>query len=125
MVTEATLQLSAVVGVPKVTPEAAAAHAPASAFTNTSMGAVMVGSWLSVTVTVKLASVELPAASRAVYVTVVVPRSKVEPEATEGVNEVTPQLSVAVGLAQFTTAVHTPPAVFTLMLLGIPAMTGA
>ena len=80
---------------------------------------------MSVTVTVKLACVELPAASRAVYVTVVVPRSKVEPEATEGVSEVTPQLSVAVGLTQITAAVHTPSAVFTLMLSGMSAMAGA
>ena len=62
LVTLATLQLSAVVGLPKATP--VAVHNPASTFTVTSAGQVIVGSSLSVTVTVKLqVAGPLPAAS--------------------------------------------------------------
>ena len=48
---DATLQLSAVVALPKVTLASAASHVPASTFTVTSAGAVIVGSSLSSTVT--------------------------------------------------------------------------
>ena len=54
-VVEATLQLSAVVGVPSVTFEAAVAQVPASTLTLTAAGAVIVGSMLSTTVTVAVA----------------------------------------------------------------------
>ena len=69
----ATLQLSAVVALPKVTFAAAALHAPASQFTVTAAGAVIVGSILSTTVTVCVAVTSLPLGSTAVHVTVVVP----------------------------------------------------
>ena len=51
LVVEATLQLSAVVGVPRVTFARAVAHVPASTLTLTAAGAVIVGSSLSVTTT--------------------------------------------------------------------------
>ena len=71
MVTLATLQLSAVVGVPsEVT---VALHEPALAFTEMFAGAVIVGFWLSVTVTVCVAVAVLPLPSVTVHVTVVVP----------------------------------------------------
>ena len=63
LVTEATPQLSAVVGVPKVTPKALHDE---FALTVTATGAVIVGSSVSFTVTVKLAELVLPAASVAV-----------------------------------------------------------
>ena len=52
-VVEATLQLSSVVSLPSVTP--VASHVPASTFTVTAAGAVIVGSILSTTVTVCVA----------------------------------------------------------------------
>ena len=52
LVTLATEQLSAVVGVPNVTFDAAVVHTPLSAFTVTAIGAVIVGFWLSRTVIV-------------------------------------------------------------------------
>jgi hypothetical protein len=125
LVVLATLQLSAVVGVPSEKPEAAAVHAPASAETVTASGAVMVGTVLSRTVTVKLAVVEFPAASCAVYVTVVVPKLNVEPDVTSGPNDVTLQLSEAVGAGQDTTALHAPSSLLTLMSAGMPLMAGA
>ena len=75
LVVLATLQLSAVVGVPSVTLEAAVAHVPASTFTVTAAGAVMVGSMLSTTVTVAVALCVLFDPSVAVKVTVLAPRS--------------------------------------------------
>ena len=69
-VTEATEQLSAVVGVPKVT-EVATQFA--SAFTVTAAGAVMVGRVVSDTVTVCVAVAVFPEASVTVHVTVVFP----------------------------------------------------
>ena len=63
LVTEATPQLSAVVGAPSVTLKALQAEL---ALTVTAAGAVMVGFCVSFTVIVKLAVVVLPAASVAV-----------------------------------------------------------
>ena len=63
------LQLSATAGVPRLTPEAAALQAPASADTLTAAGAVMVGSMRSRTVTLAVAVWKLPHASVAVNVT--------------------------------------------------------
>ena len=71
LVTVATPQLSAVTGVPSATFDAL--HLPLSAFTVTAIGAVMVGFWLSVTVTVWVAVDLLPFTSVTVQVTVVVP----------------------------------------------------
>jgi len=50
LVTPATEQLSAVIGDPRLTPEAV--HNPGSEFTDTVAGAVIVGTWLSTTVIV-------------------------------------------------------------------------
>ena len=70
-VTEATVQLSAVTGVPKATPEAV--HKPKSAETVTFTGHTIVGSSLSVTVTVCVHVAAFPEPSTAVHVTVVTP----------------------------------------------------
>ena len=67
-------QLSAVVGAPKVTLEAAVVHEPASTLTVTSAGAVIVGLILSSTVTVAVAEFVLPAGSVTVSVTVLAPK---------------------------------------------------
>ena len=61
LVTLATLQLSAVAGVPRATP--VAVHKPASTLTVTSAGQVIVGFSSSVIVTVKLQVALLTAAS--------------------------------------------------------------
>ena len=69
------LQLSAIVGVPRVTFANAAAQVPESTFTFTAAGAVIVGSMLSTTVTVAVASCVFPLPSVAVNVTTFAPRS--------------------------------------------------
>lgn len=69
-------------------------------------GQVIVGAWVSLTVTVK---VQLPvrlAASVAVQVTVVTPLAKVEPEAGEQLTVAPEQLSLAVGVVYVTVAEH-------------------
>ena len=71
----ATLQLSPVVGVPNVTLLSAVLQAPASTFTVIAVGAVIVGSMLSTTVTVAVALWSLLLPSVAVKVTVFAPRS--------------------------------------------------
>jgi hypothetical protein len=71
LVSEATPQLSAVVGVPSTTAEAM--QAPLSAFTVTFAAQVIEGGVLSTRVTVNVHVAVLPAASVAVSVTVVVP----------------------------------------------------
>ena len=68
---DATEQLSAVVGVPSDTP--VALQELASAFTLTAAGQVMVGFWVSVTVTTWVQVAVLPLASVTVQVTVVIP----------------------------------------------------
>ena len=78
-VVEAIPQLSETVGVPITTPELAASHDPASAFTVTSDGAVTTGASLSSTVTSNEHTVVLPAASVTVAVTVVVPTANTSP----------------------------------------------
>src|SRR5689334_10724116 len=77
LLTEATPQLSEAMGVPSTMREAK--HEPRSAFTITSAGQVMVGSSISRIVTVKVQVFELPLASTAVLVTMVVPTGKLEP----------------------------------------------
>ena len=64
------------------------------------------GACASVTIMSKLAVVVLPAESVAVYVTVVVPNSKMEPLATSGPLLLIWQLSVIVGSVQVTSALH-------------------
>ena len=81
-------------------------------------GQVIVGAWVSLTVTVK---VQLPvrlAASVAVQVTVVTPLAKVEPEAGEQLTVAPEQLSLAVGVVYVTVAEHWPEAVFVVMFAG-------
>ena len=121
-VTEATPQLSAVVGVPNVTPKALHEE---FALTVTAAGAVMVGFCVSFTVTVKLAVLVFPAASVAVYVTVVVPNANTEPEACVVVKVTPAQLSVAVGAVQVTVALQEPVVLPAVMFAGIPEITGA
>ena len=113
-----TAQLSAVTGVPNVTFAAAALHWPASTFTVTSAGAVIVGSMLSTTVTVCVAVTSLPLGSTAVHVTVVVPTGKL---LGASLDVVTLQLSAAVGLPRVTfaaSALHAPASTFTVTLAG-------
>src|SRR6056297_3879189 len=74
LVTLATVQLSSVVWVDKMTP--VASQLPASAVDVTSAGAVIVGFSVSVTVTVWVAVALLPEPSVTVQVTVVDPRAK-------------------------------------------------
>ena len=54
----------------------------------------------------------------------VVPRKKVVPEATSGVNVSMAQLSDAVGSVQVTAVVQSPASVVTVMSAGIPLMVG-
>jgi hypothetical protein len=72
--------------------------------------------------------VEVLAASIAWYVTVVVvPRAKALPLAGPAVRVIVApvQLSLAVGSVQVATASQAPGAVFTVMLVGQPLITGA
>ena len=79
-------------------------------------GHVIVGAWLSFTVTVNEQVETLPAGSVAVEVTVVVPTGKIEPEA--GVEEtVAEQLSDAV-TAKVTTAPQFPASFDVVILAG-------
>src|SRR4051812_31671359 len=70
-------QLSLAVALPRVTP--LAKHVPTLAFTVTSAGHVTAGTWVSMTVTVKVHWLVLPLLSAAVLVTVVTPTGKTEP----------------------------------------------
>src|SRR6478672_13370087 len=71
-------QLSLAVAVPGFS---TAEQRPGSFFAETSAGQPIVGGWRSRTVTLKLQVAGLPAASRAVEVTIVTPFGKKEPEA--------------------------------------------
>jgi hypothetical protein len=72
-------------------------------------GQVMVGAVLSTTVTVNEQVASLPAASRTVQVTVVIPSENEEPEGGTQLGAPTPgQLSLTVGSAQVTVAEHIP-----------------
>ena len=97
LVTEATEQLSAVVGVPRTTPVAVQAEFVVAA---TFDGAVMVGFTLSVTFTVWVAVVLFPEPSVTVQVTVVLPKGKVVGALL--VTEATEQLSAVVGVPRTT-----------------------
>jgi hypothetical protein len=74
--------------------------------------AAMTGGSASLIVTVNVQLVLLALVSVAVQVTVTVPLLKVEPLAGEQTTEAIPQLSLALGAVQLTTAVQTPTAVF-------------
>ena len=94
-VTEATEQLSAVMGVPKTTPVA-----EVQPVAITLAGAVMVGKTLSVTVTVCVAVFIFPAPSVTVQVTVVTPKGKAV--GALFVVEATEQLSAVMGVPNAT-----------------------
>ena len=66
----------------------------------------IVGFWVSLTVTEKLHWAVWPDPSVAVQVTGVVPLTKVEPEAGLQATVTPGQLSVALGVAKLTTALH-------------------
>ncbi len=84
----------------------------------------IVGNSVSSTVMSNSHVVTLPAASIAVYVTVVVPTGKKSPELCEDVI-VTPQLSVSVGTVQLTIAPQSPASLDTVMSCGQSEITGA
>lgn len=88
-------------------------------------GQVIAGGCVSLTVTVKAHAAGLFAASVTVQLTVVVPFWKVEPDGGTQTGAPTPgQLSLTVGAANVTTAVHTPVAAGTVMFAG-QVITGA
>nr|WP_234423345.1 hypothetical protein [Aquimarina spinulae] len=115
LVALATAQLSEVVGVPKAT--LLAVHKPASTLTFTVAGQLIVGSILSVTVTVCVQVAVLPELSVTVQVTVVSPIGK-----TPGASLVvlaTAQLSEVVGVPKATLlAVHKPASTLTFTVAG-------
>jgi hypothetical protein len=121
LLTEATLQLSEVIGVPNVTLNATQ---ELFALTNKLTGATIVGFCVSITVTVKLAVLVFPAASVAVYVTVVVPSGKTSPGLCELVI-VTAQLSVIVGVIHVAVALQFPVLLLMIKFAGIAVITGA
>ena len=90
----ATLQLSPVVGVPNVTLLSAVLQAPASTFTVTAAGAVIVGSMLSTTVTVAVPVAEFPLLSVTLSTTVFGPKSSQSKEVISSDKEEIAQLSV-------------------------------
>ena len=88
---------------------------------------VMVGGWLSITVTVKLAVEILLCISVAVYVTVVTPTGKISalpPPAALLANDSMPQLSEADGAVQVTNLEQLFASAFTVILAGILVITG-
>ena len=101
-----TPQLSVAVGATQVTTDS---HTPAVFDTEISAGHELItGSSVSVTTTSKLHVTLFPAASVAVYVTVVVPTGNTSPLLCVLVKLVTPQLSDAVGATHVVAAPHTP-----------------
>ena len=96
--TEAMLQLSSVTGFPRFRP--VAEHVSLSAETVRSAGAVIVGSWSSVTVTTCSAVALFPLPSVTVHVTVVFPSGKVA--GALFVTEATEQLSSVAGVPSCT-----------------------
>jgi hypothetical protein len=98
-------------------------HAPGAVFPVRFAGQVMAGGCVSFTVTVKVQVLELPRVSRAVLVTVVVPRGKAKPLAGILERFVTVQLSLAV-TTKVTLLVQTPGAVLTVRFAG-QAITGS
>ena len=113
LVTEATEQLSAVVGVPN---ETLVAVQPVLVVTETAAGAVMVGFTLSVTVTVCVAVAVFPEPSVTVQVTVVVPNWNVVGALL--VTEATEQLSAVVGVPNETPVAVQPVLVVTFLFDG-------
>ena len=116
MVTDATEQLSLVTGVP-ITTEVAT-HVPASAFTVTVEGAVMVGKVLSTTVIICVAVAVKPLPSVTVHVTVVLPKLKVVGALFTTV--ATEQLSAVIGVPRFKPV--TPQVALALVVISIGAV---
>ena len=109
-VTVAPGQLSVTVGLVKVT---VAAQAPVAAGTLVMFDgqAPSTGSWVSLTVTVKVQGADiLPEASVALQLTVVVPTGKLLPEAGVQATVAFGQLSETVGLVNVTASAHWPAA---------------
>src|SRR5207249_5497936 len=90
---------------------------PGAAFTARFAGQVICGSWVSLTVTVKLHVRALPLLSRAVLVTVVTPTGKAKPLGGLLVRLVTAQLSLALTV-NVTLLTHPPGAAFTVRFAG-------
>lgn len=113
-----TPQLSPVVGVPSETPDAV--QRPTVVPTETVAGQVIVGFWLSLTVTEKPQIAELPDESVACQLTIVVPDGNCAPLDGPSVCVTVgfPQLSEAVGAAKVTTALQRPASVFCTMFSG-------
>jgi hypothetical protein len=110
LVIEAIEQLSSTVGVPRTTP--LAVHSSASVFTETGAGQTIVGSWMSVTVTICSQVAMFPLPSVTVQVTVVLPSGKIAGASL--VIEAIEQLSSTVGVPRTTPlAVHSSASVFT------------
>src|SRR6185369_5365158 len=105
LVREVTPQLSLLAGVPRFT--FVAEQSPELAATVIFVGQVSVCAWLSITVTVKVQALELPLASVAMLVTVVVPTGNADPLGGVETRLVTVQLSEAL-VVKVTTALHRP-----------------
>ena len=115
-----TEQLSAIVGLPRDTADAV--HSPKSAFTLTAAGAVIVGFWLSTTVTVCTAVAVFPNPSVTVHVTVVVPTGK--KDGASFVMEATKQLSEVTGVPITTPLALQVPASATVLILAGAVIVG-
>ena len=77
-----------------------------------------------ITVIVNVTFAELDEASTAVYVTIVSPIEKVDPELWLDVKFTEPELSLAVGSDHVTTAVDEPTSVLWIISDGIPLIAG-
>ena len=120
-VTVAIPQLSAVTGVPRLT---VAKQTPGSVLTTIAAGQVIVGSWVSLTVTVKVHVEVRPEASVAVYVTGAVPIGKLDPGRIVAVKVTPEQLSLAVGAVQKTFALQLFGVFDTTIFAGHPVIVG-
>src|SRR5436190_1753625 len=115
LVTLATVQLSAVTGVPRFTPVATQELLTKAV---TSPGQVMVGGCLSSTVTVNVQELLLPELSVAVLVTVVVPTGNEEPLAGLLTTVTEPAQLSDVGMAKVTLLAQEPAAALAVMFPG-------
>src|SRR5439155_24135789 len=113
LVTLVSAQLSVAVTV-KVT---VLVQPPGAAFTARFAGQVICGSWVSLTVTVKLHVRALPLRSRAVLVTVVTPTGKAKPLGGLLVTLVTAQIGLA-SRREVMLLAQTPDAAFTVNVAG-------
>ena len=113
-VTEATPQLSAVIGVPRITP--VANGSPILAFTVNPAGQIIVGGRLSETVTVWLQVALFPLLSVTVQITVVKPIGKADGALL--LTEATPQLSAVTGVPSATPVAVQPVLVVAVTFAG-------